>query len=478
MNTPIQADGHEVELKSCPLCDAVMILVFGDGTAEGKNIATGHHHPWPEVGREGCPLDGFIVRPQSYAAWNRRSTQAPVQGKIDIPQDWCLRMAELEGDQEIGAGALPTPMRVRELEKAIDYMLDQIGDADRGIGSSDTFHDGLANLKAVRAGMLAKPEAPVQGMADAKEFDANVDRLKACEHIADGDEGWQALRNECPSTAAVARLRDAYATTSHIQKMLERVSRLNSFRELNDLLPEIRTVLSSSAPVQRRDIAYLIERRVSPPQYITGGADWSSDPWHAQRYETARHAQDAHAALPAYMRNDARVVEHLFVYAPVQGMAAQAELVRAVGNYIRCSTAGGSLSPYIRENGHYGTKSPWVEVREAYDAAVAAPVQGMCSPQSAGSASGGESTVKASLCGCMTCCDERGKHMPVDSMDRFPGPSMPGWTYGCVTCGNKRCPHHTSHLLECTGSNEPGQAGSIFMAPSASSSPISAAGEE
>jgi hypothetical protein len=40
------------------------------------------------------------------------------------------------------------------------------------------------------------------------EFDANVDRLKACEHIADGDEGWEALRNECPSTAAVARLRD------------------------------------------------------------------------------------------------------------------------------------------------------------------------------------------------------------------------------------------------------------------------------
>lgn len=41
------------------------------------------------------------------------------------------------------------------------------------------------------------------------EFDANVDRLKACEHIADGDDGWERLRNECPSTAAVARLRDA-----------------------------------------------------------------------------------------------------------------------------------------------------------------------------------------------------------------------------------------------------------------------------
>lgn len=46
------------------------------------------------------------------------------------------------------------------------------------------------------------------------EFDANVDRLKACEHIADGDEGWERLRNECPSTAAVARLRDAFEKPS------------------------------------------------------------------------------------------------------------------------------------------------------------------------------------------------------------------------------------------------------------------------
>lgn len=43
-----------------------------------------------------------------------------------------------------------------------------------------------------------------------KEFDANVDRLKACEHVADGDDGWERLRNECPSTAAVARLRDEH----------------------------------------------------------------------------------------------------------------------------------------------------------------------------------------------------------------------------------------------------------------------------
>ena len=45
-------------------------------------------------------------------------------------------------------------------------------------------------------------------MVDAAAFDANVERLKACEHIAEGEEGWEALRNLCPSTAAVASLRD------------------------------------------------------------------------------------------------------------------------------------------------------------------------------------------------------------------------------------------------------------------------------
>lgn len=32
----------------------------------------------------------------------------------------------------------------------------------------------------------------------------------------------------------------------------------------------------------------------------------------------------------------------------------------------------------------------------------------------------------------------------------------------CKLCGNKRCPHATDHDLACTGSNEPGQAGSRY----------------
>lgn len=33
--------------------------------------------------------------------------------------------------------------------------------------------------------------------------------------------------------------------------------------------------------------------------------------------------------------------------------------------------------------------------------------------------------------------------------------------YLCPDCGNKRCPRATWHRYECTGSNEPGQTGTI-----------------
>jgi prolyl-tRNA synthetase len=32
----------------------------------------------------------------------------------------------------------------------------------------------------------------------------------------------------------------------------------------------------------------------------------------------------------------------------------------------------------------------------------------------------------------------------------------------CPKCGNKRCPKASDHNLECTNSNEPGQAGSVY----------------
>jgi hypothetical protein len=32
----------------------------------------------------------------------------------------------------------------------------------------------------------------------------------------------------------------------------------------------------------------------------------------------------------------------------------------------------------------------------------------------------------------------------------------------CPECGNKRCPRASDHRLDCTGSNEPGQPGSVY----------------
>lgn len=54
-------------------------------------------------------------------------------------------------------------------------------------------------------------------------------------------------------------------------------------------------------------------------------------------------------------------------------------------------------------------------------------------------------------CGCIACMEERGesrRHMVL-----------------CPICCNKRCPHATSHEHECTGSNEPGQSGSVYADP-------------
>jgi hypothetical protein len=41
----------------------------------------------------------------------------------------------------------------------------------------------------------------------------------------------------------------------------------------------------------------------------------------------------------------------------------------------------------------------------------------------------------------------------------------------CPECGNKRCPKASDHQLDCTGSNEAGQHGSVYTAPEKGSTP-------
>lgn len=66
----------------------------------------------------------------------------------------------------------------------------------------------LTQAQAERIAALEAEVARISAKADAEML-----RVKACEHIALGEGPWQTLRNECPSTAAVAGLRDAYETT-------------------------------------------------------------------------------------------------------------------------------------------------------------------------------------------------------------------------------------------------------------------------
>lgn len=58
---------------------------------------------------------------------------------------------------------------------------------------------------------------------------------------------------------------------------------------------------------------------------------------------------------------------------------------------------------------------------------------------------------------CHRCWDERTRD--ADTKTRITSRIM----FLCPTCGNKRCPKASDHRLACTGSNEPGQEGSIYV---------------
>lgn len=55
---------------------------------------------------------------------------------------------------------------------------------------------------------------------------------------------------------------------------------------------------------------------------------------------------------------------------------------------------------------------------------------------------------KGNSCDCHACADKRGHGSRIYVL--------------CPTCGNKRCPKASNHELECSGSNLPGQPGSVY----------------
>lgn len=69
-----------------------------------------------------------------------------------------------------------------------------------------------------------------------QKSDAEMERVKACEHIAENLPGWEVLRNLCPSTAAVAGLQDralqAEATAAAVVGALRNIGVQKTTEEL------------------------------------------------------------------------------------------------------------------------------------------------------------------------------------------------------------------------------------------------------
>jgi hypothetical protein len=64
-------------------------------------------------------------------------------------------------------------------------------------------------------------------------------------------------------------------------------------------------------------------------------------------------------------------------------------------------------------------------------------------------------------CGCIKCVDARQTEaLALGNPDAWA--RMVITMSLCPVCGNKRCPKASNHEFECTGSNEPGQEGSVY----------------
>lgn len=159
-----------------------------------------------------------------YAPMLLRTTAARMQMRIDA-------ILERDGDQKVaieGRGCGISFLFCRDIVHALEAGHDEIERLQRAIAAADA------------------------------AADTEMERVKACEHIACGDEGWERVRNICPSTAAVAALRDAFdqlrgellvakATTTRTGEMLDKA--LATLRNKHrDPCPEASVVLCDDCP--------------------------------------------------------------------------------------------------------------------------------------------------------------------------------------------------------------------------------------
>lgn len=82
-------------------------------------------------------------------------------------------------------------------------------------------------------------------------------------------------------------------------------------------------------------------------------------------------------------------------------------------------------------------------------------------------------------CSCHRCVSEHVKAVPPVPSEMLFGVIDPRLNrmFLCAICGNKRCPHAADHHNACTGSNEPGQPGSLYASPTSEITRLSTLGD-
>lgn len=83
------------------------------------------------------------------------------------------------------------------------------------VESAEAVQDNAAIITRHFAALSAERDAAI------KLADDQMLLVKACESIAEGDEGWEKLRNECPSTMAVAALTERARKAEELLKASE-----------------------------------------------------------------------------------------------------------------------------------------------------------------------------------------------------------------------------------------------------------------
>lgn len=109
---------------------------------------------------------------------------------------------------------------------------------------------------------------------------------------------WEANAKACEQNGSSGGAFIWRSAKKDIQKLLRRVAALEPAQ---NNLPE-------------REAFWLIERNISPPQYIShNSAGWHSDVWQAQRFKTEREAHDYWRMMAEMDRHQFRVIEHVFI---------------------------------------------------------------------------------------------------------------------------------------------------------------------